>query len=257
MCSEQQPQPCLSRAQPVQQSAAPLPAVSHVATQQPAAGVDDGQHSARNKRRQGELSASACNLLCSQPVSSARFGSDTVCVNWQLNVQRLSPGCRSTHAAGCMLRVLCLSHAYIHTPTHLLLLLQEAPPSKPYRVAYQGVPGAYSEMAACNACPDAEPVPCEQFEVAFQVGVLMGGCCSRVGCDAGQAEQLLLQQQQHELAGCGDEKVFLRCQTCTTQLSSATLLSYAQQLPANPHPHLHPLPHSPISFRPYRPSRNG
>jgi len=40
---------------------------------------------------------------------------------------------------------------------------------KPYRVAYQGVPGAYSEMAACNACPDAEPVPCEQFEVAFQV----------------------------------------------------------------------------------------
>lgn len=42
---------------------------------------------------------------------------------------------------------------------------------KPYRVAYQGVPGAYSEMAACKACPDAEPVPCEQFEVAFQVGV--------------------------------------------------------------------------------------
>lgn len=40
---------------------------------------------------------------------------------------------------------------------------------KPYRVAYQGVPGAYSEMAACKACPNAEPVPCEQFEVAFQV----------------------------------------------------------------------------------------
>jgi arogenate/prephenate dehydratase len=39
-----------------------------------------------------------------------------------------------------------------------------------YRVAYQGVPGAYSEMAASRACPDAEPVPCEQFEVAFQVG---------------------------------------------------------------------------------------
>jgi hypothetical protein len=38
-----------------------------------------------------------------------------------------------------------------------------------YRCAYQGVPGAYSEMAACKACPDAEPVPCEQFEVAFQV----------------------------------------------------------------------------------------
>ncbi|KAF8071048.1 ADT2 [Scenedesmus sp. PABB004] len=37
-----------------------------------------------------------------------------------------------------------------------------------YRVAYQGVAGAYSEMAARQACPDAEPVPCEQFEVAFQ-----------------------------------------------------------------------------------------
>lgn len=36
------------------------------------------------------------------------------------------------------------------------------------RVAYQGVPGAYSEMAARKACPDHEPLPCEQFETAFQ-----------------------------------------------------------------------------------------
>lgn len=36
------------------------------------------------------------------------------------------------------------------------------------RVAYQGVPGAYSEMAALKACPGWEPLPCEQFEVAFQ-----------------------------------------------------------------------------------------
>ena len=36
------------------------------------------------------------------------------------------------------------------------------------RIAYQGVPGAYSESAARKACPDAEPLPCEQFEVAFQ-----------------------------------------------------------------------------------------
>jgi hypothetical protein len=40
----------------------------------------------------------------------------------------------------------------------------------PNRVAYQGVPGAYSEMAARKACPDCEPLPCDQFEVAFQVG---------------------------------------------------------------------------------------
>jgi arogenate/prephenate dehydratase len=36
------------------------------------------------------------------------------------------------------------------------------------RVAYQGEPGAYSEMAAGRACPGWEPLPCEQFETAFQ-----------------------------------------------------------------------------------------
>nr|GEZ96713.1 arogenate dehydratase/prephenate dehydratase 6, chloroplastic-like [Tanacetum cinerariifolium] len=36
------------------------------------------------------------------------------------------------------------------------------------RVAYQGVPGAYSESAACKAFPKCESIPCDQFEVAFQ-----------------------------------------------------------------------------------------
>ncbi|KAL7198321.1 hypothetical protein ACSBR2_020762 [Camellia fascicularis] len=36
------------------------------------------------------------------------------------------------------------------------------------RVAYQGVPGAYSEAAAGKAYPNCEAVPCDQFEVAFQ-----------------------------------------------------------------------------------------
>lgn len=36
------------------------------------------------------------------------------------------------------------------------------------RVAYQGVPGAYSEAAATKAYPSCEPIPCDQFEVAFQ-----------------------------------------------------------------------------------------
>ena len=36
------------------------------------------------------------------------------------------------------------------------------------RVAYQGIPGAFSEQAAGRACPDHEPLPCEQFETAFQ-----------------------------------------------------------------------------------------
>lgn len=36
------------------------------------------------------------------------------------------------------------------------------------RVAYQGVPGAYSEAAAGKAYPNCESIPCDQFEVAFQ-----------------------------------------------------------------------------------------
>ncbi|CAN1153464.1 Arogenate dehydratase 3, partial [Linum perenne] len=36
------------------------------------------------------------------------------------------------------------------------------------RVAYQGVPGAYSEAAAGKAYPNCEAIPCDQFEVAFK-----------------------------------------------------------------------------------------
>ncbi|XP_073004369.1 arogenate dehydratase 1-like [Typha latifolia] len=36
------------------------------------------------------------------------------------------------------------------------------------RVAYQGVPGAYSEAAAGKAYRNCEAIPCDQFEVAFQ-----------------------------------------------------------------------------------------
>ncbi|KAE8673672.1 Arogenate dehydratase 5 [Hibiscus syriacus] len=36
------------------------------------------------------------------------------------------------------------------------------------RVAYQGVPGAYSEAAAEKAYLNCEAIPCDQFEVAFQ-----------------------------------------------------------------------------------------
>ncbi|KAJ0973460.1 hypothetical protein J5N97_021419 [Dioscorea zingiberensis] len=36
------------------------------------------------------------------------------------------------------------------------------------RVAYQGVPGAYSEVAPGKAYPSCEAIPCDQFEVAFQ-----------------------------------------------------------------------------------------
>ncbi|XP_074572702.1 arogenate dehydratase 2-like [Curcuma longa] len=36
-----------------------------------------------------------------------------------------------------------------------------------FRVAYQGLPGAYSEAAAAKAYPNCEAVPCELFETAF------------------------------------------------------------------------------------------
>ena len=40
--------------------------------------------------------------------------------------------------------------------------------SPPPRVAYQGVPGAYSEGAALAAVPGCAPLPCEQFSDAFE-----------------------------------------------------------------------------------------
>ncbi|KAL0310722.1 UNVERIFIED_CONTAM: Arogenate dehydratase/prephenate dehydratase 1, chloroplastic [Sesamum angustifolium] len=39
---------------------------------------------------------------------------------------------------------------------------------KKVRVAYQGIPGAYSETAALKAYPSCETVPCDQFEAAFK-----------------------------------------------------------------------------------------
>ncbi|KAL2509023.1 Arogenate dehydratase [Forsythia ovata] len=36
------------------------------------------------------------------------------------------------------------------------------------RVAYQGVPGAYSKAATGKAYLNCEAIPCDQFEVAFQ-----------------------------------------------------------------------------------------
>ncbi|XLR37880.1 hypothetical protein HN51_024646 [Arachis hypogaea] len=62
------------------------------------------------------------------------------------------------------------------------------------RVAYQGVPGAYSEAAVGKVYPNGEAIACDQFEVAFQAIELwiadrtilsiknsFGGCVLRVG----------------------------------------------------------------------------
>ncbi|KAI3459876.1 hypothetical protein Pfo_016539 [Paulownia fortunei] len=47
------------------------------------------------------------------------------------------------------------------------ILINGATGSK-LRVAYQGVPGAYSEVAALKAYPNCETVPCHQFEDAIK-----------------------------------------------------------------------------------------
>ena len=57
----------------------------------------------------------------------------------------------------------------LHLPKPLSITDLSLPPreSSDLRVAYQGVPGAYSEAAAAKAYPRCEAVPCEQFEAAF------------------------------------------------------------------------------------------
>ena len=53
------------------------------------------------------------------------------------------------------------------TPSASPLLSAAATGPRP-RVAYQGVPGAYSEAAALAAFPGCDPLPCRTFEGAFQ-----------------------------------------------------------------------------------------
>ncbi|XP_068667577.1 arogenate dehydratase 2-like [Aristolochia californica] len=52
-------------------------------------------------------------------------------------------------------------------PLSLAALSDSVSEGSRLRVAYQGLPGAYSEAAAEKAYPGCEPVPCEQFDTAF------------------------------------------------------------------------------------------
>ncbi|URE13781.1 Arogenate dehydratase prephenate dehydratase 2 [Musa troglodytarum] len=49
------------------------------------------------------------------------------------------------------------------------------------RVAYQGLPGAYSEAAAAKAYRDCEPVPCELFETAFDALAQCENTLAKIG----------------------------------------------------------------------------
>uniref|UniRef100_A0A7C9D7D5 Arogenate dehydratase n=1 Tax=Opuntia streptacantha TaxID=393608 RepID=A0A7C9D7D5_OPUST len=81
------------------------------------------------------------------------------------------------------------------------------------RVAYQGVPGAYSELATHKAYPNCEAVPCEQFENAFEA--VEKGFVDRavlpiensLGGSIHRNYDLLL---RHRLHIVGEVKIFIR-----------------------------------------------
>eukprot|EP00850_Spirogloea_muscicola_P015323 SM000116S24244 [mRNA] locus=s116:191412:195001:- [translate_table: standard] len=58
------------------------------------------------------------------------------------------------------LRVAYQAMHYVGAPSHTEMQ---------FGASLQGMPGAYSESAASKAYPNCEPVPCEQFDAAFQV----------------------------------------------------------------------------------------
>eukprot|EP00877_Chromochloris_zofingiensis_P008389 jgi/Chrzof1/3803/Cz13g09120.t1 len=76
--------------------------------------------------------------------------------------------CRSSFPVATSGQSQILTTALIAKATNKSIEELNMSQTSPDRVAYQGVPGAYSEMAARKACPHCEPLPCDQFEVAFQ-----------------------------------------------------------------------------------------
>lgn len=52
---------------------------------------------------------------------------------------------------------------------HLYIQSKTNPVSWEWILDLQGVPGAYSQLAAEKAYPNCEAVPCEQFETVFEV----------------------------------------------------------------------------------------
>uniref|UniRef100_A0A7N0U777 Arogenate dehydratase n=1 Tax=Kalanchoe fedtschenkoi TaxID=63787 RepID=A0A7N0U777_KALFE len=100
---------------------------------------------------------SSCAILASN-VAQQRDPNDTP-VNGHKTLDLVPVPVVDTNAAGALnhpkpLTITDLSPAPIHGAT--------------LRVAYQGVPGAYSEAAAGKAYPNCDAIPCDQFEVAFQ-----------------------------------------------------------------------------------------
>ncbi|CAA0841275.1 Arogenate dehydratase/prephenate dehydratase 6-chloroplastic [Striga hermonthica] len=104
---------------------------------------------------------SACAILASKVVSQGSDhrggGADAISAVNGRPVLDLVPAGEPSPAAPLLPRPLSISDLS-PAPMH----------GSSLRVAYQGVPGAYSEAAAGRAYPGCEAIPCDQFEVAFQ-----------------------------------------------------------------------------------------
>eukprot|EP00967_Tisochrysis_lutea_P046639 scaffold56676_cov20-Tisochrysis_lutea.AAC.1 len=70
-------------------------------------------------------------------------------------------------ASACM-KSSCSFSLQVSLPLPSCHLKVVAPSVLGLKAAYQGVPGAYSEVAAHKGCPGYGTLPCDQFEVAFQ-----------------------------------------------------------------------------------------
>ncbi|KAL1558211.1 Arogenate dehydratase 3 [Salvia divinorum] len=97
---------------------------------------------------------SACAILASKVVSQQQDTEKSDAVNGHPSLDLVPVKSNSAPALPKPLTIADLSPAPMH--------------GSQLRVAYQGVPGAYSEAAAGKAYPKCEAIPCDQFEVAFQ-----------------------------------------------------------------------------------------
>ncbi|KAH7685628.1 Prephenate dehydratase protein [Dioscorea alata] len=94
------------------------------------------------------------NIRCSQQAGSNRI---TTLTDWQ---------------SSCAILTGKVNHSISSLPFPPALTPMDLVPFPKHgcklRVAYRGVPGAYTEAAAGKAYPDCEPIPCDQFDVVFQ-----------------------------------------------------------------------------------------
>ncbi|KFK43138.1 hypothetical protein AALP_AA1G085000 [Arabis alpina] len=156
--------PMLGSNQPV----APATATARMVRSNPLVHYANGSDSSVTNRSQWQ---SSCAILTSKVVSqeqskSSVSGGGIDHVNGDNGVARVNlvPIEKSDNNNPLVSQ----SHYHLQKPLTVTDLSPAPMHGSNLRVAYQGVPGAYSEAAAGKAYPNCQAVPCDQFEVAFQ-----------------------------------------------------------------------------------------